>query len=234
MEISSVFFWMQKLLSVSLVIHGVEYFWIHHQFAKNSFNKFLNIVQVGLAITFFFHLDIYLISVLLFLSFYMSRSFRGFFNGGSDSMTLLTIVSLWGFLFFQNISHSLSQFFVYYLAIQVSLSYFISGYVKIKEPQWRNGEALQLFLNFNAYGPMSFSFLKKPKVYTNLSWVVILMELMFPLALLNANILVLFLCFFAVFHLINIYVFGLNRFFYAWIATYPALIYLSDQITQIF
>ena len=232
MELSSTLFWMQKLLSVSLFIQGAEYFWIHHQYLKNNFKKYLSVFQIILAVTLFFYMDLYLLTLLLLLSFDMSRSFRGFFNGGSDSMTLLTLASLWGFLFFQNISFNIAAFFIYYLGIQVVLSYFISGYVKIKERKWRSGEALKLFLNKNAYSPIEK--LHSHNLLKYFSWIVIGAELLFPIAVLNLHTLSGFLVFFGVFHLINVYVFGLNRFLYAWIATYPAVVYLSLQISQIF
>ena len=132
MEMSSTLFWMQKLLSFSLLIQGIEYFWIHHKYSKSNFRKYLSILQITMALALFFYMDLYLLTAILLLTFDMSRSFRGFFNGGSDSMTLLTLVSLWGFLFFQNMSLNVATFFIYYLGIQVVLSYFISGYVKIK------------------------------------------------------------------------------------------------------
>lgn len=230
MELSTTLFWMQKLLSVSLLIQGAEYFWIHHKYQTNPLRKYVSILQMALSIVLFFYIDVYLLSVLLLISFDMSRSFRGFFNGGSDSMTLLNLASLWGFLFFQNINHNVAVFFIYYLGIQVALSYFISGYVKIKEFKWRSGEALNLFLNCNAYGPIQNLNLKKWLM--PLSWIVIGVELIFPLTLLSSNFLIGFLVFFAAFHLINVYVFGLNRFFYAWIAAYPAVIFLSFKISQ--
>ena len=57
-----------------------------------------------------------------------------------------------------------------------------------------------------------------------------LFELAFPLALASLATLALALVGAACFHLANAFLFGLNRFFWTWIAAYPSLIWLQERI----
>lgn len=57
-----------------------------------------------------------------------------------------------------------------------------------------------------------------------------LFELAFPLALATRPTLVAALALAALFHLANACLFGLNRFFWTWLAVYPALIWLQGRL----
>jgi hypothetical protein len=59
---------------------------------------------------------------------------------------------------------------------------------------------------------------------------VILFELAFPLTLLSQEALIAGLVIAAVFHLANAALFGLNRFFWTWLAVYPAILWLQDRL----
>ena len=57
-----------------------------------------------------------------------------------------------------------------------------------------------------------------------------LFELLFPLSLLTASSLYVALVIAASFHLANACLFGLNRFFWIWIAAYPSLLWLQQRV----
>jgi hypothetical protein len=59
---------------------------------------------------------------------------------------------------------------------------------------------------------------------TALGWTVIAWECLFPLAWLDPHLCLGMLACGAVFHAANLWVFGLNRFFWAWLAGYPAVL----------
>ena len=158
--------------------------------------------------------------------------FNGPYNGGSDRMGLLVLYCL-------SLARLLPDGIIQeaafgYLAIQVILSYFISGQVKIANPDWRSGRALRDVFDYSAY-PVSENlrqFAGYPKLLWSFSWGVMLFEVLFPLSLLNANLIVIALIFAAAFHLMNAIVFGLNRFFWFWISAYPSLIWLQDRVVS--
>lgn len=153
---------------------------------------------------------------------------RGAFNGGSDFMSLIVISALFVASLFAE-SQYVQLGALWYIAVQATASYFLAGWVKIKRQSWRSGRALSDFLRPRAL--VQSYLLKKIAVNQRLSflaaWLVLLFELSFPILYWQPNLVMGYLVAGATFHLINIYVFGLNRFFWAWLCTYPAIYYCS-------
>ncbi|MGR3838915.1 MAG: HTTM domain-containing protein [Cognatishimia sp.] len=156
--------------------------------------------------------------------------YGGPYNGGSDKMTILIVTclmvarlgpnSLW------------AELAMSYLAVQLVLSYFVSGYVKIVKAEWRSGQALVDVFTFSAY-PVSESlrgWAKRPRLLQGMSWGVMGFEVLFPLALLHPIALFAGLAIAATFHLANAFLFGLNRFFWIWICAYPSLIWFQGRV----
>ena len=156
--------------------------------------------------------------------------FAGPYNGGSDRMGLLTLYCL-------TLPHALPpgparEGAFGYLAVQVLLSYFISGQVKVINPDWRSGRALQDVFAFSAY-PVSEDLRRlaaRPALLWLMSWSVMLFELAFPVALLHPTALITALAVAALFHFANACLFGLNRFVWAWLAAYPSILWLQDRL----
>lgn len=123
-------------------------------------------------------------------------SFGGTLNGGSDYMTVVILSSL------------LLPCGRLYLAVQLTLSYFVAGLVKVKQRDWRNGSALTRLTGLPA----------------KLAWPVLLWECTFPLAWFNYHLCLGYLAVGLVFHLANTKILGLNRFFWIWLAAYPSLL----------
>ena len=137
-----------------------------------------------------------LVWFLLFTTVYTAVRFGGTLNGGSDYMTVVALSSLlvpWGRL---------------YLAVQLTLSYWVAGLVKLKHKDWRNGSALTRLTGLPG----------------QLAWPVLLWECTFPLAWLNHGLCLGYLAVGLVFHLANAKILGLNRFFWIWLAAYPSLL----------
>lgn len=168
--------------------------------------------------------------VLLGFGLILLSRFDGPYNGGSDRMSLLVLICLClvHFLpdpYWQQVAFG-------YLAVQLVLSYVLSGVVKIVNQDWRNGVALRDVFLFSAY-PVSEDLRRWadwPWLLFFMSWCVILFEIFFPIALLTQATLALGLSIAALFHLANAYLFGLNRFFWAWLAAYPSIFWLQNKI----
>ena len=115
------------------------------------------------------------------------------------------------------------------------LSYFFSGEVKLRNPDWRNGQALSDVFRFSAY-PVSGqvrTLAHRPQLLLCGSWAVIGFELAFPLAIFQAHLLCAALGVGLAFHLANAMLFGLNRFVWSWLAAYPSIIWLQTRIEQL-
>ncbi len=156
---------------------------------------------------------------------------RGAFNGGSDFMTL---VGLTGLL----IAHGVGAWAgmaqgwragLWYVALQSVTSYFMSGWVKLLRSEWRSGQALPYFLDTGVYGPLpADSVWRKPWAARACAWSFTVWEGCFPLALLDVRLAAVFCAVAAAFHFGVFWFFGLNRFFWAWLLTFPAVLYAAS------
>lgn len=167
---------------------------------------------------------------LLGVALLILRRFQGPYNGGSDRMGLLILCCLCAA---RLAPPHLAEVIFAYLAFQLTLSYFVSGWVKIRNPDWRSGEALVDVFRFSAY-PVSQSlrgWADRPRALFAMSWAVMLFEVAFPLALLHPITLIGALTVAAVFHFSNACFFGLNRFFWIWLAAYPSILWLQGRIS---
>jgi hypothetical protein len=162
---------------------------------------------------------------------------RGAFNGGSDFMTLVVLT---GLLIsqvvgaFGNVQLGWQAGF-WYIAIQAITSYFMSGAVKLLRPEWRNGSAMTIFLNGAIYGPLSATHPLRNKWLAMMgSWGFIVWEILFPFSLLDPRLAAVFCAVAALFHFLVFWFFGLNRFFWAWLCAFPAIIWCSAQFSARF
>lgn len=163
-------------------------------------------------------------------SVYVLHRFNGPYNGGSDRMGLLALYCL---CLAQVLPEGFPREVAFgYLGIQVVLSYFVSGWVKIVNPEWRSGRALRDVFSFSAY-PVSENlrgFAQQPWLLWMMSWAVMGFEVVFPFGLLHPALLYAALAIAAAFHLANACIFGLNRFLWFWIASYPSILWLQWQL----
>ncbi|MBM3787746.1 MAG: HTTM domain-containing protein [Acidobacteria bacterium] len=167
---------------------------------------------------------------LLIHALFILQRFDGPYNGGSDRMGLLILSCLCMGHFMPSLRAREAAFG--YLALQVLLSYFIAGWVKISNPEWRTGRASRDILLFSAY-PASESLRAGagwPRSVCAASWAVMLFELGLPVALVSSQALVIGLALAASFHFVNACLFGLNRFFWFWLAAYPSLLWLQQRL----
>jgi hypothetical protein len=169
------------------------------------------------------------IGILLITTWLIAVRWRGTFNGGSDSMTAHIALYVWIAQCFSS-SSWLVRTCLGCIAIQVTLSYFIAGIAKLRNPEWRSGECLPKLFQISGYPEPPDSFKKiiqHPKYAFFLSWMVILFECLFPFSWIDSRLCLVFIGLAIGFHGMNFRIFGLNRFIFAWLAGYPSLYYFS-------
>ncbi len=172
----------------------------------------------------------WVLALLLLLGLAMLHRFQGPYNGGSDRMSLLILICLTAVHFAP--SSQWQELAFGYLALQLVLSYFISGWVKVVNPEWRSGRALRDVFQFSAY-PVSESLREwsnSPRMLFAMSWGVMLFELLFPFALFSKTSLIVALVITASFHFSNACLFGLNRFFWIWVSAYPSILWFQGWL----
>ncbi|SRR5713226_2629303 len=125
---------------------------------------------------------------------------------------------------------------LWFIGLQAGLSYLISGANKAISSRWRDGTGLVGVLGTSIYGHRSaYTFLSdRPVLAGILSWTVIVFECGFctvflvgykyQLAILAAG---------ALFHASTAILMGLNGFFFAWLATYPAVLYIAGGLRHL-
>jgi hypothetical protein len=186
----------------------------------------------GLSVMTGFDLSISIPSLFVIQVLLLFR-FRGAFNGGSDFMTLVVLSGLMIHLVL-----SLTPWSVYadpaglgYIGIHLLSSYFVSGWVKLRRREWRSGQAMTIFLDAGVYGPLAAdSVFRHPHVARLCSWSFIIWEGLSPFSLLGLDVAVAYVAVACVFHFLVFWFFGLNRFFWAWVAAMPSILYWSGRI----
>ncbi len=165
--------------------------------------------------------------LLLLSSIFLVIRTRGPLCGGSDAMFFQVQVGLlicsyadWNPVF--------GIMGIAYIAAQSALSYFLAGIVKLRNSSWRNGEAIRNLFSMNTpyriFEPVR-AIAHAPIACMMMAWATMLFELLFPLLfMVPIEAKSIFLLAGVTFHLMNAAIIGINRFFWAWIATYPALL----------
>jgi hypothetical protein len=157
--------------------------------------------------------------------------FRGTFNGGSDtfSVILLTGLSLAQLL---PASATAQKAALLYIGVQLTLSYFMAGVAKLQYAEWRSGRALSSFVDPARYGAPGWlaRALDGEGRTRVLSWCVLGFECGFPLAWSGAGACAALAGLGLCFHLGAWLLFGLNRFVWVWAAAYPALFWCSQLV----
>lgn len=252
MSIELIIIFFKTLLSVSLLLQSFEllsiaskigpdspWSWSHvrNDFAHwpaillrildilyEKYFKLLVLVQIILAMLLPLH-PVFPALLLIGTYLLIALRFRGQFNGGSDTMTMTSLLSA--------LLLSLPQpkvinlpLGLYFLAFQSTLSYFIAGMVKLKSKSWRTGQALHAFLLHSNYlVPEKLQYLSNNKLLMLVaSYFIIIFECSFPILWLFPALTGYYLFTAFAFHIANYYIFGLNRFVFAWLCTYPALL----------
>lgn len=182
----------------------------------------LNAIRIAAAFIAVVSPNVIVLGVLLASHVLTMIRWLGSYNGGSDYMaSVLLLFTFIGLLF----PHSMATVCIWYITLQLCLSYFKAGWVKVTKDKWRRGEAISLFVRSPIYerDPLIHRIFESKSLSFLISWVTMIFELTFPLALFDQRLAVGYMSIAIIFHLGNAYVFGLNRFVFAWIAAYPAL-----------
>ena len=218
------------LLAISLLLGFSEYIYLIKNFKKvfSHFKYLAFILLLILGITSilfsFYQPQLLALTLLVLMGFLII--FDGSFNGGSDYMNFLVTLSLSVYTFSN--SEIIKTGCLLYIGAQSILSYFIAGFTKLLKPNWRNGQSLNKVINESHYliTQEINKFLSKFKSsFKFLSWFVIVLEISMPLGFVNFNIGVILIGMFFLFHLINIRLLKLNRFFFAWLSSYACIMF---------
>ncbi|WP_433672768.1 hypothetical protein ACQP06_15060 [Nocardia sp. CA-136227] len=160
---------------------------------------------------------------------YILLSMRSRFGGdGADQMTIVVFVAL--ALAFAVGQERAEVVVLWFIAAQVCLAYFTAGVAKLVSPVWRSGTALPEILATRAYGHRRAAKIlaRHRTAAAAMCWSVILLECGFPLVLLGIGPLTYLLVISgALLHIGTAILMRLNTFLWAFLATYPAVIFCA-------
>jgi len=122
---------------------------------------------------------------------------------------------------------------LWFIALLVCLSYLIAGISMLGNRDWRRGNGFKYVVASVEMIPFKKinTFFDEHKVLTQLvNWLIILFECAFPMVLFAGQI--VFWCFLVlgiILHLAIAFGFRMGKFFWVWMATYPALIFIAQR-----
>jgi hypothetical protein len=252
--------WMARLTAFAVLLQNLEMLQLRSALAaeggwdwalvRRDFAGLPRVVRAGLDAllnekSFYIGLEIQVVVALLAFAFPQAIFFaflalgtwlsavrwRGTFNGGADTLTLILLVCLTVGLGAVPGS-ARARGALWFVALQVVLSYFVAGVVKLRRGEWRQGTALGRILGESAYDvPARLrGWAGYPILMATGAWALLFFEVSFPLALRDPSWCRVYLLAAFAFHLLNFVTFGLNRFVWAWLAAYPALYLCSGGV----
>lgn len=176
----------------------------------------LALTEFALATSNLFYFNALFVLFIAVIQLIICIRFRGIFNGGSDMMSFVLATGL-------IIGGKIG---LIYIAIHAGFSYFKAGLVKVVQPLWLQGNAISDFLQISLFQDTQLTgkYLQKNKYFSFIfSWLTLIFELAIPVILFYPKLAFLFFGVAFIFHLVIYFAFGLNRFFWMWLATWPAI-----------
>lgn len=225
--------WVQSLISLALAVQTIELLLIQNMNGgdpwasqrpsnRETIFQLTLMLRLGAALLGVVQPTQASLGILLITSVVLAYRYRGHFNGASDAMSVQVVLAC----LVASIWPQFDKACLVYIAIQCVLSYFVAGLSKARYRAWFTGEALTQILKYsNATQPglMRDWLLKHSSLIVVLSVGVILFECLFPMVIFVPQLVSVFIGLGIIFHLGNFLLFGLNRFFFVWLSTYPAL-----------
>lgn len=230
-----------QLLSLALAMQGLEYFllsqnsylmrvWSFKNLKKELQSSFLfsdlsfkiiSLLLFAASVLLFFKFQLWIVLLMFFLNLLICLRFRGTFNGGSDMMIFVLLIGLL-------VSNWSQQAGLLYICIHTMFSYFKAGLSKMKSNDWLNGLAISqfakrsLYIDSHKFGDWLN---QNPAVAKILSISTIAFEVGIILLLFFPKFVGLYFLLALFFHISVFRIFGLNRFFWAWLCAWPSVFY---------
>lgn len=165
----------------------------------------------------------------------LAKSYRHTYGSdGSDQVSFIT-TTIAGAASLPGLNARHRGMLAGFITFQSALSYFSAGVAKLRSPAWRDGSAVTGIFRTKTYGDEQlYQFLKNHLWAAKaLAWTVIAAETAFPIVLILPPVprrALLGLA--ASFHVANARFMGLNRFFWAFLGTYPVVDQSAENIQR--
>jgi hypothetical protein len=121
---------------------------------------------------------------------------------------------------------------LWFIALQVCIAYLTAGISKLKNPDWRKGNGFKYMVTSSELvaAPKINIYFEEHKTLTRfINWLIILFECTFPVGLFVPVIFWFFLAGGIILQIAIALGLRMGKFFWIWLATYPALIFIAQQ-----
>jgi hypothetical protein len=122
-----------------------------------------------------------------------------------------------------------------FIALHVCIAYLTAGVAKLRHPLWRNGKYVVGMVSTREFGNqwIARTLLRNPAGALISAWLVMTLEILFPaLLFLPTDLAIAGVIAMTCFHAAVAAMMGFNLFFFAFPATYPAVLFLNFQVRQ--
>ncbi|HEY1107655.1 MAG TPA: hypothetical protein VGE76_03455 [Opitutaceae bacterium] len=150
----------------------------------------------------------------------------------ADSMFLIVLAAL-AAAALPGASATLQAGALCFMAGHAAVAYFATGKNKLRAPTWRNGARLAQIMRDGGFrfAPLGAAFSRWPLIAAGSAWIVILLQLLFPLSLfLPSPVFWLFVAGGLLLHAGIAFTMGLHDFFWSFVSTYPALWFVHARL----
>ncbi len=146
---------------------------------------------------------------------------------GADQMQ--TIVWSGVFIYCLQLGNIAENLAVVLVVSQLCLSYWVAGIAKAISPTWRSGRAVSEILRTSTYGTLSVAKIAQHRTISLVAcWMTIGFELIGPFLIFTGPLgTIVFLCAGLIFHISIALAMGLYTFVWAFVATYPLVLYVG-------
>ncbi|WP_412079587.1 hypothetical protein ACLF6K_39310 (plasmid) [Streptomyces xanthophaeus] len=154
-------------------------------------------------------------------------------DDGSDQMLAIMSVTFAVVLPLGIADPRIAQAGLYFIGAQACLAYSAAGIAKLISPEWRSGVAIRGILSTRTYGLERAARMvqRHPVLALGLASTTIAFECAFLFApVLPSAALLFLLVVAAAFHASTAVAMGLNGFLWAFVATYPAIVFLNESV----
>lgn len=157
---------------------------------------------------------------------------RHFVSSDSPLFRAMLIGLMLHYFFPSNII--ITQAGLLFIATYLVLVYHLTAIQKLKSQLWRNGQAMENFMNRFPFWRMVSPVEDKPKwLIKAAAWSVMLFELCFFLGFIWPEVALVFFIAGLTFHGVLSFTVGINHFFWTFIAAYPVYLCVSGRVPEI-
>jgi hypothetical protein len=154
-------------------------------------------------------------------------------NDGADQLMTIILAAVLAGRLWQGVGDGAQEMAAMFIGAQACLAYSVAGIAKIVSPVWRSGAAVSDILTTKGFG---CNWLRKvfgwsPWIALVAAWSVMMFETLFPIvAIMDPQGAMIAVMAGTLFHVCNAPIMGLNNFVWAFLATYPSVLFMSHRI----